>query len=99
MNASHNGVTTGDHGNARTTSDVRITLGHVTGTLLVTHQDVANSRLEQRVVCRQDATTWQTKHHIYVLHLEAANQCFCAGDLLTELSCFRLLGCHVFLRI
>ncbi len=47
--------TAGDHGDSRPTGDVGVPLGHVAGTLLVAHQDVADRGIEQRIVRRQDA--------------------------------------------
>ena len=47
-----------------------VTLGHVTGTLFVAHEDVADRRFEQRVVRGEDATTGQTEDHLGVFHLE-----------------------------
>ncbi len=62
--------TTRHHRDARTTSDVCVTLGHVTCTLLVSHKNVANRRLKQRVVRRENATARQPEHHLDVLVLE-----------------------------
>ena len=50
--------TTCNHRNSRSTSYVGVTFGHVASTLLVSNKNVANTRLNQRVVCRQDAATW-----------------------------------------
>ena len=72
--------TTGDHGNTWTTSYLRITLRHVSGALFVTNQDVANAGLQQRVVCRKDAATGQTKHGFHVFHLESTNESFRSCD-------------------
>ena len=57
MYASHSGVTMfvaagplRHHGDAGAAGDVGVALGHVAGALLVAHEDVADRRVEQRVV-------------------------------------------------
>ena len=72
-----------DHRDAGTTRDMRVALGHVAGTLFVTHEDVADRRLEQRVVGGQDAATGQTEDHLGAFHFERANQGLGARDLLS----------------
>ena len=87
------------HGDTRSTSDVCVSLSHVTSTLFVANEDVADRRLDERVVRRQDATARQPEHDVYVFHLQGANQCLGTGDLLTGLWGLRLLlGTHGVLR-
>jgi len=47
-----------------------VALGHVAGTLLVSHQDVADRRVEQRVVRGQDAAAGQTEDGLDAFHLQ-----------------------------
>ena len=68
-----------------------ITFGHVARALFVAHQDVANRRLDQRIVCRQDATAGKTEHHIHVLHLQSTNKRLRTGDGLTSLVAFHVI--------
>ena len=60
-----------------------VPLGHVAGALLVTHEDVADRRVEQRVVRGEDAATWVAEHRVDSLHLERPDQRLCAGDPFT----------------
>ena len=71
----------GDHGDAGPTGDVGVALGHVAGALLVAHEDVADRRIEQRVVGRQDAAAGQAEHDLDALHLEGFDQGLGPGDL------------------
>ena len=50
--------------------DVGIALGHVPGALLVAHEDVADRRLQQRVVGRQDAPAGEPEDDLHRLHLQ-----------------------------
>ena len=61
--------------------DVGVALGHVAGALLVAHEDVADRRLQQRVVGRQDAAAGQAEHDLHRLLLEALDECLGAGEL------------------
>ena len=63
------------------TTHVGVPLGHVAGTLLVAHEDVADRAVEQRVVRRQDASAGQTEHHFDAFHLEALDEGLGPGDL------------------
>ena len=67
-----------DHGDAGAAGDVGVPLGHVAGALLVTHEHVADRRLEQRVVGRQDAAAGQAEHHVDLLHLECLDESLCS---------------------
>ena len=49
------------HRHAGAAGDVGVALGHVPGALLVAHEDVADRRLEQRVVGGQDAAAGQAE--------------------------------------
>ena len=60
---------------------MRVALGHVPGTLLVAHEDVADRGVEQRVVGRQDAAAWEAEHDLDALHLEGLDECLRTGDL------------------
>ena len=55
---------------AGTAGDVGIALGHVPGALLVAHEDVADRRLQQRVVGRQDAPAGEPEDDLDRLHLQ-----------------------------
>ena len=43
---------------------------HVTGSLLMAHQDMTNTRLDQWVVYGQDGTTGHAKYGLYALMLQ-----------------------------
>ena len=58
-----------------------VALGHVPGALLVAHEDVADRRLEQRVVGGQDAATGQAEDHLDRLLLEALDEGSSASEL------------------
>ena len=49
-----------------------VALGHVAGALLVAHEDVADRRVEERVVRRQDAAARQAEHDLDAFHLEGS---------------------------
>jgi hypothetical protein len=53
----------------------------VAGALLVTHEDVADRRVNQRVVDRQDGTAGEAEHDLRVLHLEALDEGLGSGQL------------------
>ena len=69
------GWATGDHGDAGTAGHVCVALGHVAGALLVTHENVANAAVKQRIVGGQDAPTWKSEHDLGAFHF----QCFDEG--------------------
>ena len=58
-----------------------ITLGHVAGTLLVAHEDVADRRVEQRVVGGQNAAAGQAEDGFNALHLQRPDEGLRPGDL------------------
>jgi hypothetical protein len=60
----------GDQGHAGAAGDVGVALGHVAGALLVAHEDVADRRVEQRVVRRQDAAAGQAEDGLDAFHLQ-----------------------------
>ncbi|CAB5048668.1 unannotated protein [freshwater metagenome] len=88
--------TASHHCNAGTTCDMGITLRHVACTLFMSNKDVSDAGLQQRVVCRQNASAWQTKHDLHVFHLQRTNECFGSCECLfirhrVSPSCYRLL--------
>ena len=58
-----------------------VALGHVAGALLVAHEDVADRRVEDRVVDGQDAAAGQAEHDLDPLHLEALDEGLGSGEL------------------
>ena len=60
---------------------VRVALGHVAGALLVAHEDVADRRVDERVVDGEDRTAGEAEHDLRVLHLEALDECLGSGEL------------------
>ena len=71
----------GCNANADSTGGGRVTLGRVTGSLLVTHQDVTDFlRIHQRVVGWQNRTAGKTKDGIHTDQLEAADDGLSAGQ-------------------
>ena len=66
----------GDHAHPGFAGGVGVPLGHVAGALLVTHEHVADRRIEDRVVDRQDRAAGQAEHHVDTLVLEGFHQCF-----------------------
>ncbi len=67
--------TAGHHGHTGSTRGERVSLGHVTGTLFVAHEDVTNRRVDQRVVHGQDRPTRQPENGVHPLLLEALDEC------------------------
>ena len=59
---------------------MRIALGHVSGTLFVAHENVADLRLKQWVVRRENATARQAEHHFDVLVLKRADEGLGSGE-------------------
>jgi hypothetical protein len=57
-----------------TAGGVGVALGHVAGALLVAHEDVADRRVDDRVVHREDRAAGQAEDHLDALHLEALDQ-------------------------
>src|SRR5262245_56101458 len=53
---------------------MREPLGHVAGALLVADEDVADGRVDQRVVHGQDRPARQPEHDLGALHLEALDE-------------------------
>ena len=68
------------HGHPRATGDVGVALGHVTGALLVAHQDVADGRVQDRVVGGQDAPAGEAEHDVDSLHLQALDESLGTGE-------------------
>ena len=73
--------TAGDHGHARSAGCVRVPLGHVARALLVAHEDVADRRVDERVVHGQDGAAREAEHDLRVLHLEALDEGLGSGEL------------------
>jgi len=80
--------TAGDHRDARLAGDVRVTLGHVAGALFVAHENVADLRLDERVVRRENAAAGQSEHHFDVLVLERADERLGSGEFLFHFCLF-----------
>ena len=53
---------------------MRVALGHVAGALLVADQDVADRRVDDRVVDGQDGAAGQAEDHLDAFHLEALDE-------------------------
>ena len=70
-----------DHGHPGPAGDVGVALGHVAGALLVADQDVADRRIEDRVVGRQDAAARQAEDHLDLLQLQAPDESLGSGQL------------------
>src|ERR1019366_6456593 len=70
-----------DHGDAGLTGSQRVALGHVTGPLLVTYEDVANGGVQDRVVHGQNGPTGQAEDRVDALLLEALDECLHSGEL------------------
>ena len=51
-----------------------IALGHVAGALLVSDQDVADRRVDDRVVDRENRPTRQAEHDVHALFLEGTDE-------------------------
>ena len=73
------------HRHPRPAGDVGVALGHVSRALLVTHENVPDRRLEQRVVRGQDAAPGQPEDDFHRLLLEALDERLRSGEL---------SGCH-----
>ena len=58
------------HRDARTACGVGIALRHVPGALLVAHEDVADRRVDDRVVHRQDGPARKAEHDLDPFHLQ-----------------------------
>ena len=53
---------------------MRVALGHVAGTLLVAHEDVADRRIDEGVVDGQDRAAREAEHDLHPFHLEALDE-------------------------
>jgi len=71
-----------DHGDARTTSSEGVPFGHVTRALLVAHQNMADARVDQRVIDRQDGPAGQAEDGVDALLFEALDEA-CAPESCT----------------
>ena len=106
MRASANGVTRlvapgpeVGHGYSHLAGSPRVTLRHVSGALFVTGQDVAETGVEQRVVCREDGAAGNAEYHLDFLLFECLDECLCTGDGAHSMSLLRVIsGGRVFLR-
>jgi len=52
------------------------------GALLMTHQDVSDLRVVQRIVSRQDRAAGNAEDHLDTDPLQGLDQCLCSGQLL-----------------
>ena len=68
------GGSAGDHGAAGPAGGVRIAGCHVAGALLVADQDVADRRVDERVVDREDRPAGQAEQQVDALVLESPDQ-------------------------
>ena len=85
----------GHHGHAGSARGLGVALGHVAGALLVADQDVANRRVDDRVVDRQDRSAGQPEHDLNALLLEGADQRSTAVHLFCGHGTHDLLGDRV----
>ena len=60
--------------------DVGVALGHVAGALLVADEDVADRRVDDRVVGGQDAAAGEAEHDLDALHLQALDEGLGSGE-------------------
>src|SRR5439155_4573625 len=60
---------------------LRVAVGRVRGALLVSAQDVADRRVEDRVVEGQDRAAGDAEHHLDTFLLETLDRCLRSGDL------------------
>src|ERR1017187_2949842 len=58
-----------------------VALGHVTGALFVAHEDVADRRVQERVVDREDGAAGQPEDRDDALLFEAPDQCLRSCEL------------------
>ena len=65
---------TGHHRHAGATGRVGEPFGHVARALLVAHEDVADRRVEDRVVDGEDGAARQAEHDLHTLELEALDE-------------------------
>ena len=63
-----------DHADTGLARHVRIALGHVAGALFVAHQDVADRRVDDRVVHREDRAARQAEDDLDTFHLECLDE-------------------------
>ena len=74
------------HGHARAAGGVGEPLGHVAGALLVAHEDVADRRVDDRVVHGEDGAAGQAEDDLDALHLEGLDQCLATVHVLLMVS-------------
>ena len=74
------------HRHARPTGGVGETLGHVPGALLVAHEDVADRRVEDRVVDGKDRAARQSEDDLDTLELEGLDQRLSSVELHVRLA-------------
>ena len=55
-------------------SGMGIPFGHMARTLLVAHQYMADRRINNRVIHRQNSATGQAEHHLYTLEFEGSDE-------------------------
>ena len=80
------GRTTRHHRHARAPGGVGEAFGHVAGALLVAHEDVADRRIEDRVVDGEDGAARQSEDDLDTLELEGLDQCLSSVELHVRLA-------------
>ena len=73
--------TAGDHRDARLAGREGVALGHVAGALLVTHEDVADRGVEDRVVDGENRATGQPEDGVDPFAFQALDQCLRSCEL------------------
>ena len=69
------------HGHAGTAGRLGVALGHVAGALLVADEDVADRRVDERVVHGEDGPAGEAEHDLHTFHLEALDEGLGPGQL------------------
>ena len=75
------GRAAGHHGDAGLAGGVGVALGHVAGALLVAHEDVADRRVDDRVVHREDGPAGQAEDDLDPFHLEGLDEGLASVEL------------------
>ena len=70
-----------DHRDAGPAGRVRVARRHVPGALLVAHEDVADRRVDERVVDGEDRSAREAEHDLHAFHLETLDEGLGSGQL------------------
>ena len=70
-----------DHRDTGPAGRVRVARRHVPGALLVAHEDVADRRVDQRVVDGEDRPAREAEHDLHAFHLETLDEGLGSGQL------------------